>query len=46
MLSWMDRNPGAAAVVANMLPVELIAPRDVSNAIAWVVSDEAGTSPV
>jgi NAD(P)-dependent dehydrogenase (short-subunit alcohol dehydrogenase family) len=27
--------------MANMLPVDLVQPIDISNAIAWLVSDEA-----
>lgn len=34
-------NPEAGAALVNLLPVQMIEPEDVSNAIAWLVSDEA-----
>jgi NAD(P)-dependent dehydrogenase (short-subunit alcohol dehydrogenase family) len=33
--------PGAADGYANALPVQIMEPIDISNAIAWLVSDEA-----
>ncbi|QNG36674.1 mycofactocin-coupled SDR family oxidoreductase [Geodermatophilaceae bacterium NBWT11] len=39
--TWIAENPDAAAMVANLMPVELIQAADISNAIAWLVSDEA-----
>ena len=33
--------PGLGPLFANTLPVELIDPVDVSNAVLWLVSDEA-----
>jgi len=37
---YVAENPDAAAMVANLMPVELIQARDISNAIAFLVSDE------
>jgi len=37
---YIQDNPGAAAMVANLMPVDLVQPRDISNAIAFLVSDE------
>jgi SDR family mycofactocin-dependent oxidoreductase len=37
---YIEENPGAAAMVANLMPVDLVQPRDISNAIAFLVSDE------
>ncbi len=37
----MDLNPMLAGALKNAMPVDLIDPIDVSNAIAWLVSDEA-----
>jgi SDR family mycofactocin-dependent oxidoreductase len=34
-------NPSAGAALENLLPVQVIEPIDVSNAIAWLVSDHA-----
>jgi SDR family mycofactocin-dependent oxidoreductase len=37
----MKFNPQLASALTNAMPVDLIEPIDVSNAIAWLVSDEA-----
>ncbi|WP_063131728.1 mycofactocin-coupled SDR family oxidoreductase [Nocardia fusca] len=37
----MERNPALAQALSNAMPVGLVEPVDVSNAIAWLVSDEA-----
>jgi SDR family mycofactocin-dependent oxidoreductase len=37
----MARNPGLANALTNAMPVDLVEPLDVSNAIAWLVSDDA-----
>jgi NAD(P)-dependent dehydrogenase (short-subunit alcohol dehydrogenase family) len=37
---YVAENPGAAAMVANLMPIDLIQARDISNAIAFLVSDE------
>ena len=31
----------SSAALQNLLPVEILEPIDISNAIAWLVSDEA-----
>jgi SDR family mycofactocin-dependent oxidoreductase len=38
---WFELNPTAASMAANLMPIDLIEPRDVSNAVAWLVSDDA-----
>jgi len=40
MQRWLAGDPSAPAA-GNLLPVEMIDPLDVSNAILWLVSDEA-----
>ena len=37
----MEAHPEILDAMANLLPVEMIEPIDISNAIAWLVSDEA-----
>jgi len=37
----MERNPGLANALSNAMPVDMVEPVDVSNAIAWLVSDDA-----
>ena len=37
----MKYNPALASALTNAMPVDLIEPIDVSNAIAWLVSDDA-----
>lgn len=37
----MARHPGIANALTNAMPVDLVEPMDVSNAIAWLVSDDA-----
>jgi len=39
--SILTANPGLAEAFSNLMPVPMIEPIDVSNAIAWLVSDEA-----
>jgi NAD(P)-dependent dehydrogenase (short-subunit alcohol dehydrogenase family) len=40
--AWIDSNADAlASSLQNLLPVELIEPSDVSDAILWLVSDAA-----
>jgi SDR family mycofactocin-dependent oxidoreductase len=39
--SWANLDPRHSALLGNILPVQLIEPIDVSNAIAWLVSDQA-----
>jgi SDR family mycofactocin-dependent oxidoreductase len=38
---YLAATPDAAAIVANLMPVPVIESSDISNAIAWLVSDEA-----
>jgi SDR family mycofactocin-dependent oxidoreductase len=37
----LEANPGLARAMSNALPVDMVEPIDVSNAIAWLVSDDA-----
>jgi SDR family mycofactocin-dependent oxidoreductase len=39
--AWIAENPDLANNLQNMLPVEMVEAIDVSNAIAWLCSDEA-----
>jgi SDR family mycofactocin-dependent oxidoreductase len=39
--AFINQNPEVAQSLSNLMPVELIEASDVSNAIAWLVSDEA-----
>jgi NAD(P)-dependent dehydrogenase (short-subunit alcohol dehydrogenase family) len=41
MEKYLNDNPDLLATVQNLLPVPMIEPINVSNAIAWLVSDEA-----
>jgi SDR family mycofactocin-dependent oxidoreductase len=38
---WLENDPSMAGAMANALPVEMLEPVDISNAILWLVSDEA-----
>ncbi|MEW5812052.1 MAG: mycofactocin-coupled SDR family oxidoreductase [Actinomycetota bacterium] len=38
---YMADNPSVADMAANLLPVSLLAPADVSDAVLWLVSDSA-----
>jgi SDR family mycofactocin-dependent oxidoreductase len=38
---FVSRSPELGALFVNGLPVEALAPRDVSNAVLWLASDEA-----
>jgi NAD(P)-dependent dehydrogenase (short-subunit alcohol dehydrogenase family) len=38
MVAWLEKNP---TIAANALPVPLIEPIDISNALLWLVSDDA-----
>lgn len=40
-LATFLENPDLASVMQNLLPVELIEPVDISNAVLWLSSDEA-----
>jgi SDR family mycofactocin-dependent oxidoreductase len=37
----MEQSPHLASTMQNAMPVEVIEPEDVSNAVAWLVSDDA-----
>jgi SDR family mycofactocin-dependent oxidoreductase len=39
--TWLQENPDMVGNLHNLLPVELIESVDVTNAVAWLVSDEA-----
>lgn len=41
MQAFLAANPGMGAAMQNLLPVPMIEALDVSNAIAWLVSDDA-----
>jgi SDR family mycofactocin-dependent oxidoreductase len=41
MQAFLAANPGMGAAMANLLPVPMIEAIDISNAIAWLVSDDA-----
>ncbi|OBA61878.1 3-ketoacyl-ACP reductase [Mycobacterium sp. 1100029.7] len=38
---YLDAHPEALAAVTNLLPVSMIQPEDVSDALLWLVSDQA-----
>ncbi|MCE0761900.1 mycofactocin-coupled SDR family oxidoreductase [Pseudonocardia kujensis] len=38
---WLEKDPDAAGVLANHMPVPVVAPRDISAAVAWLASDES-----
>jgi SDR family mycofactocin-dependent oxidoreductase len=37
----LERSPQLASALTNAMPVDLVEPSDISNAIAWLVSDDA-----
>jgi NAD(P)-dependent dehydrogenase (short-subunit alcohol dehydrogenase family) len=39
--SMVSDDPSLAAALSNLMPVPIIEAVDISNAIAWLVSDEA-----
>ncbi|MCV7425801.1 mycofactocin-coupled SDR family oxidoreductase [Mycobacterium montefiorense] len=39
--AWVADNPEVTVAVTNLLPVSMIAPEDVSDAVLWLVSDHA-----
>jgi NAD(P)-dependent dehydrogenase (short-subunit alcohol dehydrogenase family) len=41
MARFLAEDPSVAGAMSNLLPVELIEPVDISNAILFLVSDEA-----
>jgi SDR family mycofactocin-dependent oxidoreductase len=41
LMVMMEANPDLASAMGNAMPVDLVDPIDVSNAVAWLVSDDA-----
>ncbi len=41
MQEFLEQDPQMSNAMANALPVDLVEPVDISNAIAWLVSDDA-----
>ena len=41
MQQFLAPTPACADAMANALPVDMVEPVDISNAIVWLVSDEA-----
>lgn len=41
MLKLMAEPRGATSAMQNALPIEILQPEDIANAVAWLVSDEA-----
>jgi SDR family mycofactocin-dependent oxidoreductase len=41
MQAWLESKPERGAAMSNPLPVELLEPEDISNTVAFLVSDEA-----
>ncbi len=39
--AWVAENPHATAAVENLMPVAMMQPADVSDAVVWLVSDQA-----
>jgi SDR family mycofactocin-dependent oxidoreductase len=41
MMALIDRDPDMATAVAHPMPVAMLEPEDIANAVAWLVSDDA-----
>jgi len=41
MQRFLEEDPSVAGAMSNLLPVEMVEPVDISNAILWLCSDEA-----
>ena len=41
MQAFLANDPSLSQAMANALPVDMVEPVDVSNAILWLVSDDA-----
>jgi SDR family mycofactocin-dependent oxidoreductase len=39
--AWVADNPEVTAAITNLMPVSMLAPEDVSDAVLWLVSDHA-----
>ena len=42
---FLTANPEAGNAIANALPVDMVESADIAGAVAWLVSEDAGTSP-
>lgn len=40
-MTWVAENPEMAENMQNLIPVSMVDPEDISNAVAWLVSDDA-----
>lgn len=40
-MQWLSENPAMVEQMRNILPVPMVEPEDISNAIVWLVSDDA-----
>jgi NAD(P)-dependent dehydrogenase (short-subunit alcohol dehydrogenase family) len=40
MRQWLAEDPSVAGALTNLLPVEMVEPVDISNAIVFLVSDD------
>jgi NAD(P)-dependent dehydrogenase (short-subunit alcohol dehydrogenase family) len=41
MAAFLAQDPSLSNAMANALPVDMVEPVDISNAIVWLVSDDA-----
>ena len=41
LLKWIAEDPSAAGNLDNLLPVDMLEPDDISNAVVWLASDDA-----
>jgi NAD(P)-dependent dehydrogenase (short-subunit alcohol dehydrogenase family) len=41
MQAWLENKPERGSAMSNPMPVELLEPEDISNTVAFLVSDEA-----
>ncbi|ANS31987.1 putative oxidoreductase (plasmid) [Rhodococcus opacus] len=41
MERWLENSVGGKDIIANLIPVDLVETRDVTDAVAWLVSDES-----
>ena len=45
MQQFLTADPGLSEAMANAFPIDMVQPVDIANAIVWLVSDDAATSP-
>jgi NAD(P)-dependent dehydrogenase (short-subunit alcohol dehydrogenase family) len=38
---WIEERPHLTAIFTNLMDIDMVQPIDISNAIAWLASDEA-----